>query len=423
MSSGARHWGRLIVGFMSGQILIQIINLATGLLILRLLSLQEYAIYTLASLLLSAAAIGSDMGVSQGVVSIGATRRGDMTALGRLIASATFMRRVSFAFLVPVVAVLAYFVLGPIGIDTTISIALVILATVWIQQAVTVRTSLLNIHHDSKGLTWTGLSGGITRFLAVLGLCTVAPYAITALLVNFIGVCVSAFVIGRMGGKYLEPAVSHTRQYQEELRKFIVPLIPGVVYFLLQGQISTYLLALGSNMNAVAEVGALGRLGQILGLLTLLNGYFIQPYFARISDKRMFARRAVQAASAAVAILALLTLSVYSFPKLWLLILGPNYQGLSDELLLAMAGAELSILGGLVYTLVIATRVTHGQWWQIVVGLSAQFAFILFVGVRTTSDALLLNLIPSATYLVLQCTLLTVTLINWDEIRQDRNPS
>ena len=62
MTSGVLYWSAVITRFMSGQVLIQIVNMITGFLILRFLSIPEYAIYILASLIQSVAALGSDWG-------------------------------------------------------------------------------------------------------------------------------------------------------------------------------------------------------------------------------------------------------------------------------------------------------------------------------------------------------------------------
>jgi hypothetical protein len=93
---------------MSGQIAVHLVNLAAGLLIVRLLGIEEFAVYILASMLIALARLGSDMGVSQGVVSLGATRRGDKLASGALVRDAIRFSQRLFPLTIPVVATVAY---------------------------------------------------------------------------------------------------------------------------------------------------------------------------------------------------------------------------------------------------------------------------------------------------------------------------
>jgi hypothetical protein len=145
----------------------------------------------------------------------------------------------------------------------------------------------------------------------------------------------------------------------------------------------------------------------------LLNGFFIQPYFARISSPGLFTKRAVQVTGMLLLGFGLVSGSTVVLPEAWLWILGPKYAGLSNELVIAILSAQLLVAGGILYTIVIATRQTRGQWLQIPLGLGAQAAFLAVQGVHGTQDALVLNLIPAATYILLQGGLLARILARW----------
>lgn len=414
-NSGFFRWGALIARFLTGQVAVQLVNLVTGFLILRFLSINEYAIYILASLLVTVGALGSDMGISQGVISIGAPIRDDKTAFSGLVKSAIILRRRFFVLAIPGVTVLAYVVLKETEnrIPTMIAVTLLAMATAWVQQSVTLGVSVLNAHHDSSGLTRAGLGSALYRLILVAMFCRVAPFALTALAINLAGMLLNAWLLSRNCRNYLNTEIPDHRDFSAKLLEFVKPLIPGVVYHLIQGQIAVFLLGFSGATGAVAEVGALGRLGQVIGVLGMVNGFFIQPYFARIADYRNSAKRAVQVIAALLLVFAVVTVSTLIFPELWLAILGPNYKGLAGELVIAMAGAQLSVAGAVIYTMVIAMRVTRGQWLQIALGLGAQVAFLVVVGVKSTHDALLLNLVPAAAYVILQLGLLTHVLVLW----------
>jgi len=415
-ASGLAFWLPLLARYATGQLAIQAANLLTGFLILRLLSIEQYAIYILAALLQSVASIGSDLGVSQGVISIGAPLRGNRALLGALLHSAFGLRKRLFVFVVPVVVLVGVFLLRENATrwEAIATVTMLALAIAWVQQSASISTAALNAHHDSRGLVRAGLAHALSR-LAVVGIvCSLAPYAVAALAANLVGAVLHAWLLRRACAGYLADGAHILEDYRRKLVAFIKPLLPGIAYYLVQGQIATFLLAWAGATVAVAEVGALGRLGQIIALLGLLNGFFIQPYFARIADRRLFAVRAAQVVSAGAIAFALITISALIAPGAWLAILGASYRGLEGELAIALAGAQLAVAGAALYTIVIATGRTQWQWLQIALGLVSQLTYVALVGVDGTRQALILNLIPAAVYLVLQAGLLAYILTTWD---------
>ena len=107
------------------------------------------------------------------------------------------------------------------------------------------------------------------------------------------------------------------------------------------------------------------------------------------------------------------TASALVAPQAWLMVLGSKYESLSGELVLALVGALLSLIGATLYTMVIATRRTRGQWLQIAIGAGAQAIFVSMFGINNTRDALVLNMIPAAAYAALQMGLLIHILLSW----------
>ena len=410
-----RSWTALIGKFLVGQGTVQAINLVSGLLIIRFLPLREYALYTIASLLLLVGSLGSDMGLSQAVNTLGAKIRDDRQALGALYAGAYRYRRMLYLAAVGVILFLATYMMY--GHEWTfasacLSVALVVL-TSWFQQPVSLKKSILNLHHDADGLLYAGASEAISRLLAVIT-CLVWPTAVTALMVNLLGVLVGRhFLSKRCASLMSEQAVPDELQLKD-LRDFIIPLMPVVIYYMLQGQISIFLLSMYGLTISIAEVGALGRLGQLIGLLIMLNAFLIQPYFARIEQKSLYIS-SVRLVIAILFVFCLLTMiSVYCVPDWWLFILGDKYAGLERELPLAILGPLLTLVGGTLYTMVIARNITRGQSWYIVVGIVSQIMFIGIFNVQTTFDALILNMLPAVGYILVQSILLLTIFSNWE---------
>ncbi len=79
-------WGKLISITGSAQIIVQAVGFASGILIIRLLPVQEYAFYTLANTMLGAMTVLSDGGISTGVMAQGGKVWEDKLKLGKVLA-------------------------------------------------------------------------------------------------------------------------------------------------------------------------------------------------------------------------------------------------------------------------------------------------------------------------------------------------
>jgi O-antigen/teichoic acid export membrane protein len=87
------EWGRLITITGSAQFGIQIIGFISGILVIRLLSTAEYALYTLANSMLGTMLILADGGITTGVLSEGGKVWQDRTQFGTVIVTGFGLRR------------------------------------------------------------------------------------------------------------------------------------------------------------------------------------------------------------------------------------------------------------------------------------------------------------------------------------------
>jgi O-antigen/teichoic acid export membrane protein len=405
----------ILAGYLASQGVIQAINLVTGLLILRLLSIEQYAVYLMAMMLVNVASLLSDMGVSQGVVSLGAPLRDRPPEMTSLVRAAFHIRQMLYWIACPIVLALAILFFrehSEYGLMLSL-VVMFVLTLAWSQQTISILSSVANTHHDVRSLGLANGSTAIARLVLVSTICAAIPLAGTAIAINLLGTLLCAAIFKtriRLSGA---ASTVLEASYVEQLRHFSLPLIPGIIYYLLQGNIATALLWMLGSTTSVAEIGALGRLGQIIGLIALLNGFFLLPYFARISSRSLFLRRLAQVLLVLSGICAGLTISTFVVPDWWLTLLGPSYSNLTGELRIAILGAQLSLVGSVLYTICIAKGRTRGQWWQIIFGLGAQSCFLAINGVNTTLDALFFNILPAGTYVLVQAALLSGSVREW----------
>jgi O-antigen/teichoic acid export membrane protein len=209
--------------------MIQVVNLVTGFVILRSLGVEEYAIYVLAAIVQAIGAIGSDLGVSHGVTSIGASLRDERPAFEEsVIRGAMRLRRHLFWPALPAMFLVPYLILRDNVPRLNIGAAIVALTivNVWVQQSAAIATSVLNAQHDSSGLFRAGMGSALVRFVLAVTLCTTYPYALAALTVNVVGTMVLSWRLWAQYGGYDRMVQADDARYLKDLFRFALPLLP-----------------------------------------------------------------------------------------------------------------------------------------------------------------------------------------------------
>ena len=86
-------WGKLISITGGAQIIVQALGLVCGIIVIRLLPTQEYALYTLANTMLGTITVLADGGISSGVMSQGGKIWQDKEKLGAVLTTGLDLRR------------------------------------------------------------------------------------------------------------------------------------------------------------------------------------------------------------------------------------------------------------------------------------------------------------------------------------------
>ena len=411
---------RILFQYFSGQGLVSFVNIAVGILFIRWLPIEDFAIYVLVMLLQTTACVFSDFGIASGVntfisrdVENQAAHAGTLSVAWRL-----WKRFVPIS--IACVFVLAWFILNPVvqGWRFVIFIVFAIVCGV-LQSQINIKKSVLNAHRDVKGLMRVGIAECIPRLL-LSPLCFIFPNVELALAINLVGICAMLCISNRQALKHAYD-VSRRGISDSNLGGFVIPLIPTVVYSLFQGHLGLLILGFYGNSHMVAEVGALGRLGQIVGLFLILNPFWIQPHFAKIRDRLKFRSDTFRLILILALFSTFLLLSVYLVPNAWLWVLGKNYQASAAQLPIAVGGGLFYYASSVLYTVALSREATRGQSWAIVVGVGLQVAFLSVYRVLSVSDALFLNMLPAIGSLMVQLVIIGTLMTKWPVEKKEVN--
>ena len=401
-----KPWIVKVIRFLLGSGAIQAINMLSAIILLRILSIQDFAIYTFALSTILMASLFSNMGISQAVITIGALHSKNAGFLGELDLAARGISKFMELFVLLILFIL--YLTEYIGVGNksfSLTLLLIIIGSSWIMSRVTLQQAILNIQHDDSSIILSGFLGAISRLLSVW-ICFYIPSVEIALVGNLIGLIVVYQIQRNRVARYVLPGKKLNSEISRLLLNFIKPLFLSVIYFAFQNQLSIFIFSFQNQLSFVAELGALGKIMQLVGWVGIINPYLIHPIFARISDRKIFLKRLFLVAVLIFLFSLGLVASSVEYSDLWLSILGDNYSSLKNELPIAVFGSAISLSGGILYTIVISRNYTSYQYLTIVFGIAAQFIFILTVGVHTVVDAVYLNIFPAACYMAIQILIL-----------------
>ncbi len=405
-----RRWAGILSAFFTAQGLVQLAGIAAGLFLVRTLPVREFALYTLALSVTTFFVFLSDLGSTGSLVHFfhRAAREGE--AWAPYLAAVLSLRRVGFLVGAAAVAVAfprAAAAKGYGRVEIVLTLAAV-LFSVWFQIGAAVRVLALRLT-DRYGASYRAEVTG-----AALRLLLTAAMVVSALLQAWIGVLASGLgtaatsllsrygLAARDGAPLPDRSATDLRPYRRRVLRYLLPTLPSALYFSVQGPLVVWLAATFGETRNIAEVGALTRLGLVVGMFSTLSSVVFLPRLARITDERAWRARYFQFGGTLCAIALALLAGAALFPGPLLWVLGASYSGLHRELVLVVAGAGLTLLGGYAVSVNLARAWTRWETAAVLVLALAQAVLVAVLSLRTTSGVLLFNLGTAAVGLALQ---------------------
>jgi len=206
----------------------------------------------------------------------------------------------------------------------------------------------------------------------------------TAAAIAVFGMVATGFVMKARARSLVTLPKAADNRYSGQIIKVVVPLLPGQVFFALQGQITVFIASTFGGSEALAQVGAVSRFGQGFVILAAVNSYAFLPRIARARSDAV-RRNVVLALGGMSVLLGLIVIFAFSFPGLLTLLLGPRYHNLGYVAGWYILSQAILTLDGTLYTINLARKFVW--WWSTIaqVGLIvvADIAVIAIVGVHS----------------------------------------
>jgi O-antigen/teichoic acid export membrane protein len=393
-SDRAVTWLKLISVTGGAQLIIQGIGLISGILIIRLLSTQEYGLYTLANTLLGTMVVLADGGISAGVMSQGGKVWKDKQKLGIVLATGLHLRRKfakgSLAIAVP----LLVYLLRMHGASwyTSLLIVACLVPAFFTALSGTLLQIAPKLNQDIVPLQKNGIIATSARLVAILSLF-VFPWAFIAMLAYGLPQIWANLNLRKISSAYADWSQQPDPIVKKEIISFVKRILPGAIYFCFYGQISIWLISIFGSISSVAQVGALSRLAMVLNLFTVLFTTLVSPRFARLPiNKNMLLSRFLQIQFSLLVLSFAIISVVYLFPSEVLWILGKDYSNLKQELVLNVIGSCLSLIAGIAFNLFTSRGWAINPIISIPISVLSIVAGVMFMDVSSLKGVLLLNI-------------------------------
>ncbi len=399
---------RLVGNFALVQAAVQLIGFLSGILLVRWLSQQEYAFFTIANTMQGTINLLADIGISVGLVSIGGRVWQDRHRFGQLINTALNLRKRLGAIAILCVTPIMYFMLTKNGASVFYSITLIaiVVAGLLFQFSMGVLGVVPRLRSDIGRIQIIDFTGAIVRLALIVGLFFIylnAGVAAAAATVTFV---LQYLMLGRYVAGVVDLNADDNSEDRQEIVRLTKHLAANAVFYCFQGQITVFLISFfGQGASAVAEVGALGRLAMIFAVLGNLLTNVFAPAFARCHDPRRL-RVLYAGIIGSVAAFSLFVVAAAAiFPDQFLFVLGNKYAHLQRELLLMVGGAVLTSITGAFWALNASRAWIAGAWLYIPLTLATQVALIPFTDFSNVTSVLLFNLLSAVPNFLLNIVL------------------
>jgi O-antigen/teichoic acid export membrane protein len=403
----ALHRARVVGKFAVVQGIVQMVGFLSGILLIRHLDQREYAYFTIANTMQGTLNTLADIGISVGLVSIGGRVWQDRNRFGQLIKTASNLRRKLGAIAAVVITPILFFMLVKNGAPlpyTFVLIALV-LAGLAVQLALGVLGVVPRLRSDVGRIQTIDFVGAAVRLVVLVALMYLFLNSAVAVAVGSATLFVQYWMLRRYVARVIDFDAPENEEDRNAMQRFIRHLAANAVFFCFQGQITIFLLGFFGRVNAIAEVGALGRLGMVFTVLTNLLTNVFGPAFARCQDPKRLRWQYAAIVGGVTAFSLVLIAAAALFPGAFLFVLGAKYAHLERELVLMVGGAVVGALTGTFWTLNASKAWIAGSWLYIPLTVGTQILLIPITDFSSVRSVLMFNLLSAVPNLLLNLAL------------------
>jgi O-antigen/teichoic acid export membrane protein len=390
----------LALVFLLGQGSLQAINVSTALFLLRTMSVDSYAQYSVALAFQTAAIALTSLGLTDSIVPLVGPRVDDRQLVGRYVTAAQHLRTRLLLPVAPLCAIV-FLIIGhrhgwPVR-SQSLLLASVFLSLLW-SVSVSSYTAPLILHRNLASFYTAQNAAGLAR-LAVCALanCFVAISSGFAAMTGALGIWLGGFLTKRSALRLIEVPSRSDPATTSEVWRCMLPMMPSAIVSAFQPQLTLFLVSLSGQTAEIAEIAALMRITQIFLIVSTFSKYVIEPYVAKLPAERVAATCA-RIITAATLLAVPVTAFAFLLPAPIGAILGSKYSQLAPVIGWVIANCCFNMIANMLWVMNRARRwlFWRGSILEITCLVLFQGIYAVSIGVDTTKKAALFMLMASA---------------------------
>jgi O-antigen/teichoic acid export membrane protein len=395
---------RLVTTFLAGHGALQGLNIITGLFLIRALSIEAYAQYSLAMAFQVTAISLTNLGLTDTIIPLVGSRGKDLAIVGKYVQAARALRTRLFLVVGPCCAA-AFYALVRSHHWSSASFAVLmisLLASLYWSVSIACWSAPLILNHRLSEYYLGQLAATALRLavyvVANIGRMLSAGFAAA---VTAVSLLLNGAIARRLAAPYVDLSQPVDPAAQREVLRNMLPMTPAAIFAAFQPQIALFLVSISGQTLQIAQIAALSRIAQLFMVVNMFNSLVLEPFVARVSAERI-ATVYARVLGIAVLLAALVTSLAFAFPGVPLWLLGAKYQDLNGVVGWVVLATCMSTVANVVWVMNRARRwmFWRGSLLEITCLFAFQATYVAIFGVRTTTTAALFMLAGGAAHLV-----------------------
>ncbi|HZB94240.1 MAG TPA: hypothetical protein VE397_22515 [Stellaceae bacterium] len=416
-----RRWGPALTKFLFVQIIVQALGALAGIIIVRTLDRQDYALYTISNSVASGLFWLANSGITYAVSGIGGRVWQDRDRLGQVLKTALKVSRSMLVLAsIPMVLLLVWLLHSNGGSVPAIAvISLIVMLGAVIQLLSGVYVIAPRLLGEFRFLQKLDLVAAASRLVLVAAASLIFLDTPLAMVIAVAVAFAQWRVIRRWCSRNVNLSVPPDAVIAAEMRTVARRQWSNELYYAFQGQISVFLLSLFGTAESVANLGALSRIGLLFAAMTATMQGIVLPRFARCQDPGRLPRLYAQVLAGNIAFASLPVIAALIAPGPFLWLLGPKYSQLSFALLLIAISAAAGTLNGVAGALNAARAWVIPGWFLVPARLAIQLGLMAAIGVSTLPQVLWISILADTSSAALNILAAAVFMRRFLRARRD----
>lgn len=368
------RWARRLAAYSGAQVIVLLVNALSGFLLVRGMSKEQYAWFTIANTLQATISVMSDSGLGSAMMDVGGRVCEQRSRFASLMHVAHGLR-FKFMILAALVTLPAGgWVLAKNGAPWPVILSLGVLITFTSVGSVeAIVLGMVNrLHGRVRFMLEADLTGSLSRMVLVTlgmlpGLSAILGAAATA-----VSQWLQTLLLRRQTRADMEAPGEEEPTWRPEFQSAVRNLFPLCLFNCVQGHITTWILSLFASSEDVADVGALARMSIAFTFLGLPLAQLVLPRIARTQEPRHLAKLCLMTLGGSLlAALSLAAIGIlFADQILWLL--GSQYAHLHRELAWFLGYLVLGTVANAAWGLCYTRNWVRLAWLQIPLAVFAQ---------------------------------------------------